>query len=93
MLLTVQTSSAGSVHNTAELLLAEVWPRCLGASECALEMDKLHLVPFIVGHVLEAVQSVFKMVLSRASFMYHTSCPFTRLVREHIASKFKEEPT
>ncbi len=58
--LTKQASCAGCVDYPTELLLAEDWPGCVGTRECALEVNILNLVPFLVGHIPEAGHHLFR---------------------------------
>jgi hypothetical protein len=53
---TVQSSSTGSIDNTAEFLFPEMGPSCLGARESAFQMDFHNLIPLLVGHVLKPEQ-------------------------------------
>jgi hypothetical protein len=57
--LTKQASCAGCIDDPTELLLAEDWPRCVGTRECALEVNVLDLVPFLVGHIPETSHHIF----------------------------------
>ena len=69
---TKQASGAGCIDNPTELLLAEDWPRCVGTRECALEVNILNLVPFLVGHVPETGHHIFR---SREKPLVKESCP------------------
>ena len=50
---TIQTSSAGRVDDTTELLFAEMRPCSSGACVGTLEVDFCNLIPLLVGHVLK----------------------------------------
>ena len=52
-LITIDTSSAGGIDDSAKLLFPEDWPCGFGACICALQMNLHDLVPFLVWHVLE----------------------------------------
>jgi hypothetical protein len=58
--LTKQASCAGCIDYPTELLLAEDWPGCVGTRECALEVNILNLVPFLVGHIPETGHHIFR---------------------------------
>ena len=58
--LTKQASCAGCIDYPTELLLAEDGPGCMGTRECALEVNVLDLVPFLVGHIPEASHHLFR---------------------------------
>lgn len=50
---TIQTSGGRCIYNSAEFLLPEDGPSGLRARVSTFEVDRLDLVPFRVGHVLE----------------------------------------
>lgn len=64
MIHTVDTSSARSVNDTAELLLAEDGPGRLRAGIRAVQMNLGDLVPLLVTHVLEPRQIEVAMSLT-----------------------------
>lgn len=59
---TVEAGGTSSVDNATELLLAEEGPGSLRACKRTLQMDLHDLVPFLVGHVLEASVDIQHLV-------------------------------
>lgn len=68
---TVQTSGGRCIYNSAEFLLPEDGPSGLRARVSTLEVDRLNLVPFRIGHVLETERQDTALVRCRMSGIFY----------------------